>query len=91
LLAEPSVAQAGARGLEAVFRAFSECRRERTQWLVRSSRRTGELYEWRAEGVGRDVGKIFAECRERDESIWGSRIGDLVAEAKGGLAAILEA
>ncbi|KAK1818242.1 hypothetical protein LTR12_007394 [Friedmanniomyces endolithicus] len=91
LLAMPGVAQAGIRGLEAAFRVFSECRRERTQWLVQSSRRTGDLYEWRAEGVGRDVGKIYEECKERDERIWDSQIEELVVEAKESLAAILGA
>ncbi|TKA82499.1 hypothetical protein B0A55_01241 [Friedmanniomyces simplex] len=91
LLAEPSVAKAGTSGLEAAFQAFSDCRKERTQWLVQSSRRTGDLYEWRAEGVGNDVEKIHAECKERDEKIWDSQIEEMVAEAKQSLAAILKA
>ena len=91
LLAEPQVAKGGAKELEAAFQAFSNCRKERTQWLVQSSRRTGDLYEWRAEGVGRDIEKIHAECKERDERIWEADIGEMVQEAKRSLATLLQA
>lgn len=51
--------------LEAVFAAFDAVRRERCQWLVQSSRRIGDCYEWRATGVGRDFKKIENEINER--------------------------
>ncbi|KEZ46252.1 Salicylate hydroxylase [Scedosporium apiospermum] len=51
--------------LEAVFAAFDAARRERCQWLVQSSRRIGDCYEWRATGVGRDFKKIEEEINER--------------------------
>lgn len=69
------------RGLRAVFRAFDLCRRPRTQWLVASSRRTGELYEWQAEGVGADIEMIAAEVHERFEKIWQGDIKQMTAEA----------
>lgn len=53
------------RGLEAVFSAFDKVRRERCQWLVRSSRWIADCYEWRAKGVGRDFAKIENEINER--------------------------
>lgn len=70
------------RGLRAVFQAFDLCRRPRTQWLVASSRRTGQLYEWQAEGVGADVEKIAAEAHERFEKIWQGDIKQMTAEAQ---------
>ncbi|KAF5011077.1 hypothetical protein FDECE_2816 [Fusarium decemcellulare] len=51
--------------IEAAFAVFDSERRERCQWLVQSSRRIGDCYEWRAEGVGSDVQKIEQEINER--------------------------
>ncbi|KAH6993635.1 hypothetical protein EDB82DRAFT_524718 [Fusarium venenatum] len=51
--------------LEAVFAAFDASRRERTQWLVQSSRFVGDAYEWRAKGVGKDIPGIEREINER--------------------------
>jgi salicylate hydroxylase len=79
---DPRVAEAGHKGLEAAFQAYSEQRLERTQWLVQSSRRSGDLYEWRAEGVGRDFKKIEEECRERDEKLWNGQVKEYIEEAK---------
>lgn len=89
LLVDHDVQKAGTKGLEAAFQAFSDCRKERTQWLVQSSRRTGDLYEWRAEGVGDDVEKIHAECEERNGKIWNRQIDDMIAEAKQCVARLL--
>ncbi|KAK6711964.1 hypothetical protein SNK03_006362 [Fusarium graminearum] len=51
--------------LEKVFAAYDESRRERTQWLVQSSRFVGDAYEWRAKGVGKDIPGIEREINER--------------------------
>lgn len=77
-------------GIVPAFQAFDRSRRERTQWLVQSSRRTGNLYEWRAEGVGEDLDKISAELRERTVKLWNSEIQDLVDEANVDLARVLK-
>ncbi|KAK8202207.1 hypothetical protein M8818_005734 [Zalaria obscura] len=89
LLADERVAKAGKRGIEAAFQTFSDVRKERSQWLVQSSRRSGDLYEWRAEGVGKDFGKIEQECRERDDKLWNAQVGDMVEEAKEQLGKVL--
>ena len=81
LLADPKVHEAGYKGIEAAFATFNDCRKERGQWLVQSSRREGDLYEWRAEGVMDDVGKIEAESTERCHKIWDAQIETMVAEA----------
>jgi salicylate hydroxylase len=48
-----------------VLAAFDHSRRERSQWLVQSSRWIGDCYEWQAKGIGRDVEKVEAEINER--------------------------
>lgn len=56
-------------------------RRERTQWLVRSSRRAGNLYEWLTRDVGRDFVKMERELSERLGHIWNFDLEDAVREA----------
>lgn len=70
------------RDLEAVFAAFDAVRRERCQWLVQSSRRIGDCYEWRAEGVGRDFKKIEGEINERMGIISGLDIHEACGQAR---------
>lgn len=82
LLNDPRVAENGNKGIEAAFKAYSEQRLERTQHLVQSSRRSGDLYEWRAEGVGRDIKKIEKECRQRDDTLWNGQVSEYIQEAK---------
>lgn len=80
LLANPAAKTPS--GLRAAFQAYDQCRLERSQWLVASSRRTGELYEWQADGVGDDMEKIAAEVRERFEKIWNGDIKEMIADAQ---------
>ena len=83
LLADPKVMDIGMRkALSAVFQAFDKTRRPRTQWLVQSSRRSGDLYEWRADGVSGDVEKIADECRESNKLIWQGQISEMIDNAK---------
>ncbi|KAI6832635.1 salicylate hydroxylase [Hortaea werneckii] len=89
LLADRQVNAAGSKGLTAAFQAFSDTRKGRTQWLVQSSRREGDLYEWRADGVGDDFEKIHQECKQRCEIIWDGQINDMIREAKSRLNSIL--
>ena len=70
------------RDLEAVFAAFDASRRERCQWLVKSSRWIGDCYEWRAEGVGRDFEKIEDEINRRMNIISGIDIDEVCGEAR---------
>ncbi|WPH02183.1 Hypothetical protein R9X50_00503800 [Acrodontium crateriforme] len=90
LLASPEIRAAGMRGFEAAFQIFSDCRKERTQWLVQSSRRSGDLYEWRAKGVEDDFEKIGAECKERCEKIWDGQIEDMCHDALSCVATALQ-
>lgn len=68
--------------LEAVFAVFDSERRERTQWLVHSSRRVGDCYEWRAEGIGRDFKKIEEEINTRNGIIANVDLQEMVRHAR---------
>lgn len=72
--------------LEPVFATFDDERRARGQWLVQSSRRVGDCYEWRAEGVGKDFAKIEAEINERNAIIADVDMAKMCAKASRRLA-----
>lgn len=67
--------------LEAAFAAFDAGRRERTQWLVQDSRRTGDLFEWRVDGVGRDAEKIRVELEKSCARVWEEDVEGMCREA----------
>jgi salicylate hydroxylase len=69
--------------LETALSVFDESRRERTQWLVESSRFIGDCYEWRAEGVGRNFGKIEEAINTRNAVITEGDVGGMCREAEG--------
>ncbi|KAI9926708.1 hypothetical protein ASPWEDRAFT_177282 [Aspergillus wentii DTO 134E9] len=73
------------KDLEAALAVYDESRRERSQWLVQSSRRIGDCYEWRAEGVGRDFAKIEEEINTRNGMIANVDVDGMCEEARGEL------
>lgn len=79
------------RGVEAVFAAFDASRRERDQWLVQSSRRAADLYEWRLPDTGKE---FFERMREdiqgRQAVCWGVDLDAAIREAKDDLHRRLE-
>jgi salicylate hydroxylase len=87
LLADPSVRTPA--DLAAVLQVFDQCRRERGQWLVQSSRWIGDCYEWQAKGIGSDLEKIEAEIRERNSIIADFDIEASISSAKEDLQAAL--
>ncbi|OQD66295.1 hypothetical protein PENDEC_c052G06018 [Penicillium decumbens] len=70
------------KDLEHVLDAFDFCRRERTQWLVQSSRFVGDCYEWRAEGIERDFKKIEKEINHRNGIIANVDIDKMCEDAR---------
>jgi salicylate hydroxylase len=70
------------QAVTAAFRAFNDVRYERTQWLVRTSRETGDIYEWQYEGSGDDSAKMKGELEERFKVIWDFDVGEMVREIK---------
>ena len=71
----------GAKDLEAAFAAFNEVRKARGQWLVMASRRAGDLYEWRADGVGKDFKKIEDEINVSNAVIAEGNVREMCNEA----------
>jgi salicylate hydroxylase len=56
--------------LQAAFAAFTAVRRERSQWLVQSSREACEIYEWNDCHCGSDMDKGYEEIKRRSHKIW---------------------
>ncbi|KAK1455707.1 hypothetical protein CMEL01_04467 [Colletotrichum melonis] len=67
LLADQKVRDSTA--IEAAFAAFDASRRERGQWLIRESRRAGELYDLRTEH-GKDFDKLREEIFSQADELW---------------------
>lgn len=78
------------KDLQAVLAAFDENRRERSQWLVQSSRFIGDCYEWRADGVGSDFKKIEEAINYRNGIIANVDVGKMCEEARGALGRRIE-
>ena len=70
------------KDLQAVFATFDAERRPRGHWLVQSSRRVGDCYEWRAEGVGRDFKKIEDEINWRNAVIADIDLAKMCSDAR---------
>lgn len=87
LLADDHVQSA--QDLEAAFAAFNEVRKDRGQWLIKASRRAGDLYEWRADGVGKDFKKIEDEINVSNAVIAEADVRGMCNEATAALAKIL--
>ncbi|KUI69695.1 Salicylate hydroxylase [Cytospora mali] len=68
--------------LNSALEAYNSVRLGRTQWVVKSSRETGDIYEWAYPASGRDVGKCKAEIEKRTRTIWDFDVDNMVAEAR---------
>lgn len=66
--------------ISAAFQAYSAVRLSRSQWLVRSSREMGELYQWRHPEAGRDPERCRAELESSTRMIWDFDVDGMVAE-----------
>ena len=77
--------------LEKTFAAYEAVRLERTQWLVASSRRTGDIFDWMDPECGRDPAKMEQELLWRHNKIWWADIEAMVSEAKEHLRGAVEA
>lgn len=64
-----------------VFETFDAVRRERCQFLVQSSRFSGDCYEWRAPGIGNDFKKIEQEINRRHAIISDVEVEGFIDEA----------
>lgn len=66
----------------AALAAYDAVRRERTQWLVRSSREVSKTYEWSNPDCGDDPEKCLRDIEWRAHKIWHFDIDGMLAEAK---------
>ncbi|KAH8807948.1 hypothetical protein F5884DRAFT_350010 [Xylogone sp. PMI_703] len=70
-----------AHALRAAFAAYDQVRRERTQWLVGSSRDVCETYHWINPQCGFDPDKCLADIRWRNHRIWHFDLDYMMGEA----------
>lgn len=56
--------------LKASFESYDTVRRGRSQWLVASSRRQGQLVKGEVPGIGRDRARFVEDTKERVENIF---------------------
>lgn len=75
--------------LPAVFAAYDEARRPRTQRLVQHSRESGMLFQLRKPGTEDDLDKIKADLNDRQKWIWEIDLDDHVNDARAGLSNFL--
>ncbi|KAF4983785.1 hypothetical protein FZEAL_869 [Fusarium zealandicum] len=66
--------------IQAAFAAFDSSRRERSQWLVQSCRRAGDLYDLQTE-VGNHFETMAEELRQSMAIIWNYSIEDAIRDA----------
>ncbi|KAL9056034.1 MAG: hypothetical protein Q9162_003213 [Coniocarpon cinnabarinum] len=64
------------------FACFSAQRKERTQWLVQSSRITGNMYDWMHPPTGSDAKKIEEELSWRAHTIWDVDTDGMIRSAR---------
>ncbi|KAK3681622.1 hypothetical protein B0T22DRAFT_502185 [Podospora appendiculata] len=70
------------RAIEAALQAFSAVRKERSQWLVQSSRDIGDIYQWRYQATGEDSAKCKAEFEWRARKIGYFDVDGMVADGR---------
>lgn len=70
-----------AKALQLAFATFNAVRKERTQWVVQSSRDVCEIYEWNHPDTGSDAEKAFAEIKRRSHKIWNFDYMDMIRES----------
>ncbi|PYI16366.1 FAD/NAD(P)-binding domain-containing protein, partial [Aspergillus violaceofuscus CBS 115571] len=79
------------QALEVAFKAYSDVRYKRSQWVMRSSREVCRAYEWElfSGEAGGEVaetgmmGRVFEEIRRRTMTVWGLDVEGMVGEVQG--------
>ena len=68
--------------VERALKAYSETRKERAQWLVRSSREMGEMYQWRYGPTGRDYQRCHDKLDKASRRLWDFSVEGMVTDAR---------
>ncbi|CAI6336768.1 unnamed protein product [Periconia digitata] len=77
-----SLMEVKAKCLASALKTFSDVRYERSQWLVKSSREGGLIFNWRYPGSMDDPVEIQRELDERLDKIWTFDIEGMVDEVR---------
>jgi salicylate hydroxylase len=72
------------QALSLAFDTFTAVRKERSQWLVNSSRGICEVYEWNDPETKDDAEKCFEEIKWRSHKIWYFDYDGMLVEANEG-------
>lgn len=76
--------------LNAAFEVYSEARYERTQWLIRHTRETVDLFEWEDPETAEDPARFGEEVTWRYHKIWYYDIQRLLKEARDNFSAVIQ-
>lgn len=68
--------------LSSAFQAFDAVRRERSQWLVHSSRHICDVYEWNDPRTGSNPDRCLEEIKWRSHKIWYFNIEGMLLDAR---------
>ena len=68
--------------LAAAFKAYDAARRERSQWLVQSSRKVCDIYEWADPDLVKEPEKCVKELEWRVHKIWYFDIDGMLRDAR---------
>ncbi|KAI0124995.1 putative salicylate hydroxylase [Xylariales sp. AK1849] len=68
--------------VERALHAYSVTRKERSQWLVRSSREMGEMYQWRHGPTGRDSQRCHDKLEQASRKLWDFSVDEMIVDAR---------
>ncbi|RHZ46590.1 FAD-dependent oxidoreductase [Aspergillus thermomutatus] len=77
-----SATSTSAASIPAALQAFSAVRRERSQWLVQSSREMGVIFQWRDAAAGNDGERFRVEAEQRTHKIWDFDVDGMVDQVR---------
>ena len=77
-----AVQNQGAVATGRALQAYSQSRIERGQWVVRSSREMGQMYQWRYGPTGRDAERSRSKLEQASQKVWDYDVGAMVARVR---------
>lgn len=88
-LSQDGGARSKMKVLESAFGVFTEVRHERTQWLVKHTRETVDLFEWKEPEMAKDRETYGREITWRFHKIWHYDIQKMVEQGKRALVTLV--
>ncbi|KAI0377219.1 putative salicylate hydroxylase [Hypomontagnella monticulosa] len=77
-----AVQNQGTEAISRALQAYSQSRIERGQWVVRSSREMGQMYQWRYGPTGRDAERCKLKLERASQKVWDYDVSAMVARVK---------